>query len=348
MEELLNFVVSDVKTNYSTQILEAEKDKNERIKGFILDPKRPKLEYRHLLNIPDIFEDVSIAASDEKLEADLHRIVYNLDTKRKKELDRFFNKRKYDKDDFAEIVNTVLKQEAQFSYDKLADVVIRRKSIILLFKKYLEWRADENYMLEEDLHNLIFTMGAESDVMPCDYHNLWLLDERLGFHSFTTSDRKLRTNKHLPNKSGLETDLLIYDFPWAFSDNPNSINSLAIFEFKRPGRNMNTSADRKLDSQVDNYFQELMESQAKNNKGKLLNIQDSTPKFGYIICELDNDLKTFNIKHNHFKETPYGSLYKINSEINMYIEVMTYDKLIEFAEQRHLAFFKALGIENVS
>ena len=31
--------------------------------------------------------------------------------------------------------------------------------------------------------------------------------------------------------------------------------------------------------------------------------------------------------------------------LNMYIEVMSYDTMIEFAEKRHNSFFQALGID---
>ena len=202
-------------------------------------------------------------------------------------------------------------------------------------------------MLEEDLHNIIFTMGAESKTMPKDYHNLWLLDERLTFHAYTTSDKQIRTNEHIKSDSQKETDLLIYDFPWAFSDNPNNVNSLVVFEFKRPGRDMNTSKDKKLDSQVEEYFEILMKSEAKSEKGRFLNIQDNTPKFGYIICDLHKDLIDFNVKHNYFKKTPYNTLFKINPELNQYFEVMSYETMLDFAEKRHDAFFQALGIDNL-
>lgn len=256
-------------------------------------------------------------------------------------------KKQYDKETFANIIQNVLKEEAQFSADKLADLMIRRKSVIKLFKQYLDWRDDEKYMLEEDLHNIIFTMGAESDTIPQNYHNLWLLDERLAFFSHTTSDKQLRTNEHIDSDSSKEPDLLIYDFPWAFSDNPNKVNSLVVFEFKRPGRDMNTKNDKKLDSQVEEYFEKLLESKAKNANGRFLNIQDTTPKFGYVICDLHDDLINHNIKHNYFKRTPHNTLYKINPELNMYIEVMSYETMIDFAEKRHEAFFRALGIEHL-
>lgn len=347
LEELLSNISDNVREQYSDVIESAEKEKTHRIQNYILNPKKPRLAYKHLLNVTGVFNDIPANASDERLESELHRKSYSLEQKRNKAFERAFAKKKYDKDEFSEIVHNVLKEEAAFSAGKLADLMVRRKSVIKLFRKYLEWRSKDNYMLEEDLHNIIFTMGAESNVMPSDFHNLWLLDERLTFHGYTTSDKQLRTNKHLKSDSQKETDLLIYDFPWVYADNPNSINSVVVFEFKRPGRDMKTNKDKKLDSQVVDYFELLMRSDKKSDKGKYLNIEDSTPKFGYIICDLHKDLIDFNVKHNYFKRTPYNTLFKINPELNQYFEVMSYETMIEFAEKRHDAFFQALGIDGL-
>ncbi len=347
IEELLGGVSESVKSEYSEWIVDAEKDKAERISNYILNPDKPRLAYRHLLSVENVFDDIPSNASDEKLEVELHKKVFHLEQKRKRAFDKAFRKKKFDKDEFSEIIRTVLKEEAAFSQGKLADLMIQRKSVIKLMRKYLKYRAKDEYMLEEDLHNIIFTMGAESDIMPTDYHNLWLLDERLAFHSFTTSDRQLRTNQHINSDSQLEPDLQIYDFPWAFTDNPSHINSLVIFEFKRPGRDMDTYGDKKLDSQVEKYFEKLMESKSKSDEGEYLQIGDNTPKFGYVICDLHPDLIEYNRKFNGFKPTPHGTLFKINSEINQYIEVMSYQTMLDFAEQRHDVFFKALGIEGL-
>ena len=347
MAELFENISENIKSEYSSFIEDAEKERNERIRTYILDEKKPRLVYRHLLDIEGVFSDIPANATDERIETELHKKVYQLEQKRTKAFDKAFAKKKYDKETFSEIIKNVLEEEAKFSADKLADLMIRRKAVIKLFKKYLEWRDEDEYMLEEDLHNIIFTMGAEANKMPRDYHNLWLLDERLAYHRYTTSDKQLRTNPHMDLDSQKETDLLIYDFPWAYTDNPNSVNSLVVFEFKRPGRDMNTGKDRKLDSQVEEYFEKLMESKAVSDKGRYLNVQDNTPKFGYVICDLHKDLEDYNIKHNYFKRTPYNTLYKINPDINMYIEVMSYETMIDFAEKRHNSFFQALGIDNL-
>jgi hypothetical protein len=347
IEELLTDVSDNVRTQYSDAIETAEVEKTTKIHDYILNPKKPRLAYKHLLSVEGVFDDIPANATEERLEAELHKKVFKLEQKRNKAFEKAFSKKKYDKDTFSKIIQDVLKEEAAFSFGKLADLMVRRKAVIKLFRQYLEWRNDENYMLEEDLHNIIFTMGAESKSMPNEYHNLWLLDERLTFNSFTTSDKQLRTNQHLKSDSHKEPDLMIYDFPWAYADDPNNVDSLVVFEFKRPGRDMNTKADKKLDTQVEEYFEKLMESKAKSDKGKFLNINDSTPKFGYVICDLHKDLINYNVTHNYFKKTPHGTLYKINSELNQYIEVMSFETMIDFAEKRHNAFFQALGIDNL-
>lgn len=348
LTEIFDSISSDVKTEYHKVISEADKEKDNRIRNYILDRHKPRLAYRHLIGLEGAFESIPADATDERIESELHKKTFILEQRRTKAFDKAFSKKKYDKDEFSQIIQSVLSEEAKFSADKLADLMIRRKAVLKLFRKYLEWREnDTEYMLEKDLHNIIFTMGAETDVMPQEYHNLWLLDERLSFHRYTTSDKAIRTNVHIENSSRKETDLLVYDFPWAYTDNPNNANSLVIFEFKRPGRDMNTSEDKKLDSQVAGYFERLLESKATNDKGKFLNIQKTTPKFGYVICDMHKDLIEYNRDFNGFNKTPHGTLFKINSNLNMYIEVMSYETMVEFAEKRHDSFFQALGIDNL-
>ena len=296
LSELLDNFSDNVRQTYSGIIEAADKEKNDKIENYILNPKNPRLAYKHLLSIKDIFNDIPANATEERIEAELAKKVFQLEQQRTKAFNKAFKKKQYDKEEFGKIITEVLREEAAFSKDKLADLMVRRKSVIKLFKQYLEWRNDANYMLEEDLHNIIFTMGAETDTMPTEFHNLWLLDERLTFYRRTNSDKQLRTNKDFDINSQKEPDLLIYDFPWAYSDNPNKVNSLVIFEFKRPGRDMNTSNDKRLDSQIEEYFEKLMESKATSEKGVFLNIEDNTAKFGYVVCDLHKDLEEYNIK----------------------------------------------------
>jgi hypothetical protein len=89
-----------------------------------------------------------------------------------------------------------------------------------------------------------------------------------------------------------------------------------------------------------------MESKAKDYNGELVNLEKTTPKFGYVICDLHRDLVDHNIDFNQFSKTPFGTLYKHNDKINLHIEAMNYKQMIDMSEQRHQAFFRELSLED--
>ena len=68
------------------------------------------------------------------------------------------------------------------------------------------------YPLEEVVHKLIFPMRSTSDEIPSHDQNLWIVDERLSFHSYISSDKQLRSNAgRLESDSKLRPDLFVYD-----------------------------------------------------------------------------------------------------------------------------------------
>jgi hypothetical protein len=300
------------------------------------------------LSREDLLKKLPTNLSDEKLEENLHRIKFTLENELNNGLRKATKKGAVENyDEYSKTVKSLLDQEAQFAKDKLADLLIQRKAILKVLKKMLRISKDGEYKFEEDLHNLIFPMGETIDSIPYEYHNLWILDERLAFHSYIASDKKLKKNPVVQNESQKEPDILIFDFPWAFSEKETPMSSLVIFEFKRPGRDMNTSENKNLDSQVMGYFQDLMESKAKDYNGQYINLEKTTPKFGYVICDLHKDLIEYNTTFNHFRLTPHKTLYKLNDVINLHVEAMSYQQLVEMSERRHLAFFRELGIEGL-
>lgn len=349
LKQIAGLVASRVEQEYPEFVQYAEEAKAKRIIEYITNPKNPRLAYHHLIRRPETFKSIPGNLSDDKLEEHLHRINFQEGKDLNKKFEKLFSQKKRPKnyEDFSQTLRELLRNEAEFNKDKLADYLIRRKTVIKLFKKFLEFDENESYHLEEDLHNLIFTMGGDSNTVGFDMHNLWLLDERLAFHSFLASDQRLSKNPLIETNSAKEPDLLIFDHSFAFSDKPDHMNSLVVFEFKRPMRDLDNSKDEKLDEQIVGYIRELMDGKAKNYRGRFINLDKNTPKFAYVVCDLSNDLKASNVNYNQFKETPHGTLYKIHDSITLHVEVIPYEKLAEFAEKRHLAFFKALGIEGL-
>lgn len=316
-----------------------------RVTKYIMDPKKLKVKYRALLSRPDLIKKIPYNATGDRLEEYLIRIKINLEKELTINLKKALKRvQPEDFEEYSEVVKNYINQEAKFAKDKLADLIIHRKGIINLINKLLKLNKSGNYALEEDLHNVIFPMGKSTNNLPYEYHNLWLLDERLAFHSFVGSDQTLKTNKHVNLESSKEADLLIFDFPWAFSEKDRELKSMVVFEFKRPGRDIGNESDKKIDSLVMKYFEDLLKDKAKTSEGELLNLEDTTPKFGFIICDLDKGLTDYNCRFNDFKKTPNGTLFKIISPLNLHIEAMTYRQMTDMSEKRHFAFFKELGL----
>ena len=345
LDELTGFVSDRVEYKYQELLDQIEKKKYKDIEKHILDDGA--IEYRHLLKNENNFRKIEPNLSKPKLESELHRINYELEKQHKNEINTILEKKKVDNyEEFEKELKRVIQNEHEFSISKLANYVIRRKIIIKVFNQLLGFSSeDENYKLEKDLHNIIFPMGETIDSIPYSSHNLWLLDEKLTFHTFIASDKKIKSNETVESKSSKEPDLYIFDKHYAFSSDELN-QSIMIFEFKRPGRIL-SGDDRNVARQLEEYFEDLYNSKAKTYRGTLLSLRDETPKFGFVICEIDKDLEEYLIKWGNFKITPSKTFYKYYDQLNLFIEVMSYQTMLSNVELRHKAFFKQLGIENI-
>jgi hypothetical protein len=322
-------------------IEEIEKKKVNDIQTYIMSSEGFK--FRHLLNNLDNFKNISPNLSNEDLDAELHKIDYKLQQNLKKDVKKLLDlKTINDFEEYTILLQDTIKKEHEFTISKLADYVIQRNVIIKFFASLLE-RDNNNseYKYEKDLHNIIFPMGGDSDSVSYEQHNLWLLDEKLTFHTYVASDKKIKSMSTLESKSLKELDLAIFDMNWAFSSG-EPFHSIIVFEFKRPGKFMNR---KDVDTMLINYFEDLMKSKAKNYRGKLINLENTTPKFGYIICEIDKDLGQNLLNFEGYRRTSAQTYYKYLEQINLYIEVMTYQTMLKNVEMRHKTFFKQLGID---
>ena len=77
----------------------------------------------------------------------------------------------------------------------LTEYVTRRRAVIDLFEKFLEYKDGEkqNYQKEDVIHRLICPMRVDSSSLEIEDHNLWLLDDRLAFYHFFASDKPIQS-----------------------------------------------------------------------------------------------------------------------------------------------------------
>lgn len=339
LEEIETRIKELLEIEYAKEINAIEDDKLKTINEYVLSGKG--IEYRHLLDYHA--ELAAISPEDlavDKLDNELHKINYQLEKKHRNNVAKILDKSVENTEEYSNELKRILIDESNFSQSKLANYVIRRKVVLNVFDKFLDWQEDNKFKWEEDLHNIIFPMGGDNDIVPFNKHNLWLLDERLTFHTYIASDKKIQNMKTIDSDSSKEPDLAIFDKRWAYSPD-DEFSSLVIFEFKRPGRAVADS----IDKQVINYFKLMIDGKTKTYRGRSIDIDKDTPKFGYIICEIDRSLREDLLTWHSYKNTPSGTLYKYWSELNMYVEIMNFQHVHKSATERHQAFFRMLGIE---
>jgi hypothetical protein len=228
----------------------------------------------------------------------------------------------------------------------LAKYIIHRKIVIKLLEHLIGVTTTGKFPKEDLVHNIFFPIRSESDEISFDKQNLWLIDERLSFHSYLGSDRHLKSTI-IETESEKRLDLLIFNDSFAFVNDDAPHNSFIIVEFKRPERDdyQERTEDGNPIDQVLNYILEIRESKAKDRRGKYVDVQkENTPFYAYVICDFTPSLRRVLSKKN-FTTTPDGMGYFfMHTEFKAYIEVISYQKLLKDAKQRNRILFEKLGI----
>jgi hypothetical protein len=346
IEEKLTVILED---GYEPHVKETQERSINELKSYIIS-NAPR--YKSLLKNEDILKAIPPNLNDDKKEEFLYKISFNARKTVEKNLQDFIDNKKISEESIQKIKKDIQEKTA-FDIDSLADYMTRRKAIIDLFEKFLEADNEGKYKLEEDIHNLIFPMGLTNDEVNYESHNLWLLDERFLTYKFIGSDKSITSISQ--KKSSKEPDIIclqenpqMFDNPIGFGDKSGGeLNSLVIFEFKRPGEtaHQKNKGDYRWEFSdlIEPYFDEfLYASDKKNYKGRQVIVKEDTPKFGYIIVDVIPPLlEKFNLGRE-WRKTPFGSFYKMNGSLNIHYEVMTFDKLLEYAKGRHMPFFNKL------
>lgn len=226
---------------------------------------------------------------------------------------------------------------------QLAAYIAHRRTILDLVNNSLKKkRTDDKYPLEKVLHKMIFPMGMTSKDIFFEQQNLWVIDERLCYHTLLTSDKKLKSVAGLDDTSGREPDIFafFYDTPIGVAE-PDNLpgGGVIIIEFKRPGRD---NYDKDPADQIIQRFREIAEGGVADVDGRQIN-PANLRYTGYLIADLTPSLhrQVFGRYHRTADNEGYFSPL---SNGNGYIEILSYDKLIKDANRRNRILFDKLGL----
>lgn len=185
-------------------------------------------------------------------------------------------------------------------------------------------------------------MQRTSDDIDYQSHNLWILDEKLAYHHYLASDKSLNSINALETESDKEPDIIIFDKPFAFTDeNKQPYSDVTIIEFKRPGRDYYGKNDDPI-QQVIEYMEDITSGKIRTKDGVSFDAKEGMRFFGYILCSMDEKIHKF-AKQRDFKIAPDGmGYYKYLDSYKAYVEIVPYTKMLQNSKQRNQILFDKL------
>lgn len=304
--------------------------------------------YRPILkHIAPSIDLIDPEIGDDDLDLRLYAAYHDLQVKLRTEGQELLRDEAAHDDDFEEFSTRL-----QEFFDKISDInksdlaryVCHRRTVLDFLQKQLSVQDDGKYRREDRIHRIIFPFGKTSDEVLFDEHNLWLIDEKLVYHTLLASDKPLRTNPLVDTDSRKEPDLLVFDKACAFapgSDPP--FPAIVIVEFKRPMRRDYDERDNPF-VQVRQYITDLRSGKVKTPAGRDIPLPDGIPFYCFIVADITPSLEQQAYDFELSKTPDAMGFFGYKKQYNAFVQVVSYTKMVTDAKQRNAAFFNKLGL----
>jgi len=323
----------------------------------IAERKRARIEefvqtdgamYRPILGrLEDKIAEIDPEATDDEIDRHLYGGYHELQIKLRDEGQKLLQTpapSDTELEQFKERLDRYFEEISEVNRADLARYVCHRKAIIEFLQRQLTLQDDGKYRREDRIHSIIFPRGKTSDEVLFEDHNLWLVDERLVFHAFLSSDKPIRQLSVLENTSKKEPDIVVFDKAFAFSEARDvPFSSITIIEFKKPQRDDYSEKENPF-VQVAKYIDDIRAGKATTAAGRPMPIPPNLPFYCYVICDITPTLREW-ARLFELQDTPDSlGFFGYKKHYNAYFEVISYSKLVTDAEKRNKAFFQKLGL----
>lgn len=344
-EQLVSAVVERSKLYLGEHLLGLREEMRARVENLV---KKEMPELRSLLqSFEEHLDEIPHHLEDGALKLKLNELQFKLEESVKVQALEIIAKKPTSPQQLPEYkveYDKYIKRLNDTSQSRLAQYVVHRKALLSLLEERLKITPSGKYQKEDTIHDLIFTRRQTSDTLPYGDHNLWVIDERLAYHSYLASDLELKKIPASGSDSKVRPDLIVFNTPTAFTEPTDQINSVVIIEFKRPER---ANYDRDPFEQVYSYIDEIKADKAKRPDGRVIHVGSTTPFYCYILCDITDPIKKF-AKNAVMTPTPDREGYfGFNQNYNAYVELISFDKLVSDSKKRNRALFVQLGLADI-
>lgn len=320
--------------------------KAERLMRYVQD-EAP--QYKILMKYREEFiGSIAPDATRADMDAALHRELHSREVKLKQEGSKIIKEAEKieDYESYQERLSNFMEKYNELGVSALAQYVAHRRIILDFMDRAISRNPESGtYPLEEIVHNLIFPMQTTSEDTPYYQQNLWLIDERLTYHSFLASDRPLKSlSPEFESDSRKRPDLFIFDRKVAFSEGEQPIASIVTIEFKRPQRDDYRPDDNPLRQSFE-MIEEIRKGTFRDQKGRHIAVAtNNIPAHSYVICDLTRTMKKILLDVDAYLMPDQQGYYGFHRGHNTYFEVIDYNKLVRDAKKRNRIFFDKLNV----
>lgn len=347
-EAIQNKVFESIKSFLEIYLSSNKELGKKKVEEFI-NEKAPR--YRPLLNrLSEDDKVVNPEISDKDLELKLHEHLVSLESELISEgHNLMIPKNIEDVDDYSTRIESYLSKASDLKQSDLANHVTHRKVILDLLTNALKKDSDNKYVKEDVIHKLIIPMQKDSTEIFEKDSNLWIIDESLSFHNYLASDKTLKSMPITDSTSTKEPDIVsfnIYNNPLLVANSQSlPLASINVIEIKRPMRNdMKSGEDKDPIEQSLGYLRRIRKGGVKTNDGRPIPNSEDIPGFCYILCDLTPSI----IERCDYLDLTITAdkmgYFGYHQKYNAYIEIISFDRLINMAKKRNKAFFDKLGL----
>lgn len=305
-------------------------------------------QYRFLLQerYRERLERVPVNLSKDQLDIELYKVQKDIEVEHRQRaasIQKVHLETAMGTPEYAALYDQYLDEENLLGKAALARYVVHRRTILEMLEAALQIQDTGVYAREDLVHTLIYPMRADSEEVEFSRQNLWVVDERLAYHTYLASDLPMTRLRAVNATGGDEPDLVVFNTPRAFSEAKSQHQSVLIVEFKRPERNDYPQKEENPVEQVLRYVRRIKDGQAKDKDGKTINV-GQIPFYAYILCSLTPRIKAIAMDHDFVKTPDNEGYFKYHQAQGCYIEIISYDKVLNDAKKRNRAFFERLQI----
>jgi len=335
--------IEAVKQDLAPYLRQVAEQAEEKVRKFIgRNPElKPMLRY-----LPKYIQEIAPDATEARINDVLqrHKFVAEREIRKEgQELLKAIAKPEGRPADYQQRIERFIEVSNELGKSALARYVAHRRVILEFLAKSLEVDPETaDYPLEDVLHEIIYPMKQESTEVEYEKQNLWIIDERLAFHAFLSSDQELRsTKKVLRSDSRSRPDLMIFNEAVSFGPEDDNLTSLVVVEFKRPARD-DFGKETPID-QAHRMIREIRAGRAKRANGRKIAVtSDKIPAYAYIICDRSERLDQIATQAGMTPTVDQLGYQGYFQALSTYIEIIPYSKLLGDAQKRNKRLFDKL------